>query len=72
MKDVILKDWGWLRLARLIFAFYLIFKAYKTNEIIYYFIGGVLLYQSIFNIKCLTGTCTTDTCNIESKPDVNK
>lgn len=69
MKDVILKDWGWIRIARLVFALYLISKAYLAGESIYYLIGGFLLYQSIFNIKCMTGTCTTETCDIEQKPN---
>ena len=71
MKDVILKDWGWIRIARLIFALYLTYKAYTLGQNIYYIIGFVLLYQSIFNIKCLTGTCTSESCNISEK-DANK
>jgi len=67
MKDLILKDWGWLRLARLLFALYLLFKAIYTSEIIYYIVGGFLLYQAIFNIKCLTGTCNNNSCQTSKK-----
>ena len=66
MKDLILKDWGWIRFARLVFSLYLLFKAYYIDETIYYIIGAVLLYQALFNIKCLTGTCTSDSCNVEN------
>lgn len=66
MKDVILKDWGWIRFARLFFALYLIFKAYAVGENIYYFFGAFLLYQAIFNIKCITGACNNDSCEIKN------
>jgi len=72
MKDVIFKDWGWIRVARLIFALYLIYKAYSIGESVYYIIGAVLLYQSIFNIKCITGNCTDDSCGVEQNNNGNK
>ena len=67
MKDVILKDWGWIRILRLVFSLYLLFKAYTIGESIYYLIGAVLLYQAVFNVKCFTGTCTDNSCIIEHK-----
>jgi len=64
MKDVILKDWNWVRVARLVFALYLIYKAFIGNETIYYLLGGFLLYQAIFNIKCMTGACNNGSCEV--------
>ncbi len=67
MKDLILKDWNWIRITRLLFALYLIFKAIITAETIYYIIGGFLLYQAIFNIKCIAGTCNNNSCQTPKK-----
>lgn len=67
MKDLIFKNWGWIRAARLIFAIYMGYKGYITGDIIYYIIGGLLGYQAIFNIKCLTGTCVDDSCAVPTQ-----
>ena len=60
MKDILLKDWGWIRVSRLLFGLYLIYTGYVDSQVIYYLIGGFLLYQVAFNIKCIGGTCPTD------------
>lgn len=59
MKDILLKDWGWIRVSRLLFGLFMLYKGYADAQMIYYLISGVMLYQVAFNIKCITGTCPT-------------
>lgn len=67
MKNLIFKDWGWIRAARLLFAIYMFYKGYISGDMIYYIIGGLLGYQAIFNIKCLSGACVDDSCTVPQK-----
>ncbi len=67
MKKVLFTDWNWIRIARLVFAIYLIYKAYIVNEPMYYLLGGFLVYQAVFNIKCMTGACNGDSCEVPNK-----
>jgi len=57
MKDILLKDWGWIRISRLAFGLYMLFKALTENEALYYIVAGFMLYQVVFNVKCISGTC---------------
>lgn len=61
MKNLLLKDWGWVRALRLLFGLFMMFKGFADAQVIYYLIGGFLLYQVVFNIKCIGGTCPTIT-----------
>ncbi len=67
MNNYRFKNWSWLRIARLSFAIYMAYKGYVTGDVMYYMIGGLLGYQAILNIKCLTGTCKDDSCSIPVK-----
>lgn len=59
MKDILLKDWGWIRFSRLAFGAFMLFKAVTENQSLYYIVAAFMFYQVIFNIKCITGTCPT-------------
>jgi len=66
MKDLInLKYWNWIRLVRLALTVIVGVEAYRSGEVVFYIIGGVLLVQTIFG-----GTCSVNSsCVVSNESD---
>ena len=69
MKEMLITNWGFMRVLRLVLGVAFLFSAYKQLEWIPAIIGGLFMYQSIFNVGCTGGACyappTKQTAKIE-------
>ena len=63
MKDRLLKNWGWLRIVRLLIGGYVFYGGLKEMDYLMLFFGGLFLVQSIFNFGC--GGCASGNCEID-------
>ncbi len=61
MRDRILKNWGWLRIVRLLIGGYVFYGGLEKMDYLMLFFGGLFLIQSIFNLGC--GNCASGNCN---------
>jgi hypothetical protein len=52
IKLINLKQWNWIRLVRLALTIIVSVEAYRSGEVVFYIIGGVLLVQTIFGGTC--------------------
>mgnify|MGYP003472746397 CR=1 FL=1 len=60
-KNRIFKNWGLMRLIRLVLAGVVLAEAWKSNEAILGLLGIVLLAQSVLNVGC----CGSSGCDID-------
>lgn len=58
----IFKDWGVLRIIRLLMGIYIIVESVREHQILLSLLGGFFLYQAIMN----TG-CTMEACEVKPK-----
>lgn len=65
MKALNLKQWNWIRLVRLALTIIVGIEAYRSGEVVFYIIAGVLLVQTLFGGTCgINNSCAV---NKESK-----
>jgi hypothetical protein len=57
MKEILNTNWGFMRVLRFVLGVAFLFSAYKQLEWIPAIIGGLFMYQSIFNVGCIGGAC---------------
>ena len=62
MKDRILKNWGWLRVVRLVIGGYVVYGGLQQTDYLMLTFGGLFLVQAIFNFGC--GSCASGNCEI--------
>lgn len=68
MKEVILKNWNFLRVIKLLFGLYLIFESITSKQYILLLLAAFFLYQSIFNVS----PCGANGCNVPTNLKDNK
>lgn len=61
MKEILTSNWTFLRALRLLLGGAFLVSAYMQQDIIPAFIGGLFLYQSVMNVGCIGGACSTPT-----------
>jgi len=59
-KNRILKNWGLMRVIRLVLAGVVLTEAFRSNEVILGLLGVILLSQSVLNVGC----CGSSGCDI--------
>ena len=59
-KQRLTQGWNFMRLIRLGLAVLVIIEAWKSSELIFAALGGILLFQSLMNIGC----CGSGGCDI--------
>lgn len=60
-KNRILKNWGLMRVVRLVLAGVVLTEAWRSNEVILALLGVILLSQSVLNVGC----CGSSGCDID-------
>lgn len=53
----ILKDWGGMRIIRLLMGIYIIVESIREHQTLLGLLGGFFLYQAIMNTGCPMGAC---------------
>ncbi len=53
----IFKDWGVLRILRLLMGIYIIVESVREHQTLLALLGGFFLYQAIMNTACPMGAC---------------
>lgn len=59
MKDLLLKDWNFLRVFRLLTGLGITIYAIVYNDYIFLVLSVMFLFQAIFNISCGPRGCST-------------
>jgi hypothetical protein len=61
LKNRLIKGWSLMRVIRVALALIIIVQSLTTSEIIFAFLGGLLLFQAAFNYGCCgSGGCDVD------------
>jgi hypothetical protein len=61
LKNRLIKGWSLMRVIRVALALIIIVQSLTTSEIIFAFLGGLLLFQAAFNYGC----CGAGGCDID-------
>ena len=63
MKNIIhIAQWNWIRLLRLALTIIVGIEAYRSGEVVFYIIGSILLFQTVFGGACsVNGSCEVNT-----------
>ena len=67
MKDRILKNWGGLRVVRLVIGGYVVYGGLQQTDYLMLTFGGLFLVQAVFNLGC--GSCASGNCEIPQQKD---
>ena len=62
MKESLLTDWSFLRIIRVVIGAVIMIDGIQTVMWLSMIIGGIFLYQGIFNVGC--GACVGGSCEI--------
>ena len=57
MKNIMFRNWHLMRFVRLVFAFFLFYQAYETQEWFFIAFGLFFLIQAVFNLGCGYNSC---------------
>ena len=68
MKTLLLHNWSFMRIIRVIGGSYLLIAGYIDQEYVFVGVGFLILIQGIMNIGC-GGNCSSNSC--ETKTDGN-
>jgi uncharacterized membrane protein HdeD (DUF308 family) len=63
MKELILKNWNFIRVVKLSMGAYLVYEAITSKQYILLLLAALFLYQSIFNVS----TCGINGCSVNPK-----
>ena len=58
------KDWGIMRVARLLIGAYIVWDAFKQQTPVWALLGAFFIYQAVMNTGCAMGGC-----NIQPKEE---
>ncbi len=65
-KQRLLNDWNLMRIFRLSLGILVEVEAFKNSELIFGLLGGVLLFQAIYNVGCC-GSAGCDVNQVKNK-----
>lgn len=65
MKELLLNDWSFLRVLRVVIGTIIIIDGIQTSMALSVIIGAIFLYQGVMNKGC--GACAGGSCEIPQK-----
>lgn len=66
VKTLLMTDWSFFRVLRVVIGSVIMIDGFYTEMALSVFIGGIFLYQGIFNLSC-GGACANGNCQIPEK-----
>lgn len=69
MKNRVLNNWSWSRLAYLIIGLLVVFQAADANQWWGIALGTYVIAMGLFGFGCAAGNCATGNCSVEHDRD---